>query len=540
MKRRRPAITLWEAAFVRDTGESLEEWWGDHTLRRRMFGTVKGDTREGATVDDFPSFKSSSGSDNDNIPPKTKREKGEERPLLSCYQVGLKPTKRQRERLRTMLRVHKTTINWCKWLVDDHGVKPVHRDLQKYVATKAREPRPYGKDGRISEGVKDGLVMPGAEWIFDLDLPSTQARSLAAKSFAAGYRSAQKLQKLGWQKKKNKVDMHGVKDPRDTSYGSFGVEHRYIDKVTDKMLERRKSLPDDAKEMIKARCFSILPELFHDVSNPRERFIKTAKPIAKLPPVEYDSTITKRRNGKWVLNIICDARYVRKPVKTPQVAMCGLDPGARVAFGVFDETRREAWELGLKSDLDIIKPMRDKAKRYGDDASTAAKDASEKTGLRARRLDLESSNKGRAAKKVWEKLKYRIKHIHEVVCRHFVANYGLVSLGDLGVSQVVKKNRAEGGLPRSVKDDLHLWKHHDFRERLKHRGRESGCTIVILDESFTSVTCGVCGKENKTLGTSKIFDCPSCGYRTDRDINGARNILQKTLGLLKTGKSKKD
>ncbi len=141
---------------------------------------------------------------------------------------------------------------------------------------------------------------------------------------------------------------------------------------------------------------------------------------------------------------------------------------------------------------------------------------------------------------MWEKLKYRIKHIHEVVCRHFVANYGLVSLGDLGVSRIVKKNRAEGGLPRSVKDDLHLWKHHDFRERLKHRGRESGCTVVIQDESFTSVTCGVCRQENKNLGTSKIFDCPSCGYRTDRDINGARNILQKTLGLLKIGKSKKD
>ena len=56
-----------------------------------------------------------------------------------------------------------------------------------------------------------------------------------------------------------------------------------------------------------------------------------------------------------------------------------------------------------------------------------------------------------------------------------------------------------------------------------------GNELHIQDESFTSKTCGKCGKINQLLGSSKEFICPFCGYDADRDVNAGRNILLKFL-----------
>ena len=70
--------------------------------------------------------------------------------------------------------------------------------------------------------------------------------------------------------------------------------------------------------------------------------------------------------------------------------------------------------------------------------------------------------------------------------------------------------------------------HYLFRQRLINKSEEfTNCLIEIVDESYTSKTCGKCGNINKDLGNNKIFSCPSCKLVMDRDCNGARNILIK-------------
>ena len=33
------------------------------------------------------------------------------------------------------------------------------------------------------------------------------------------------------------------------------------------------------------------------------------------------------------------------------------------------------------------------------------------------------------------------------------------------------------------------------------------------------------------LGGSKVFLCGKCGLRADRDVNGARNVMLRTVGV---------
>ena len=57
----------------------------------------------------------------------------------------------------------------------------------------------------------------------------------------------------------------------------------------------------------------------------------------------------------------------------------------------------------------------------------------------------------------------------------------------------------------------------------------NGSIVVRCNKSYTSKTCPECGKIHEKLGGSKIFKCPSCGFKADRDANGARNIMIRAL-----------
>jgi transposase len=51
----------------------------------------------------------------------------------------------------------------------------------------------------------------------------------------------------------------------------------------------------------------------------------------------------------------------------------------------------------------------------------------------------------------------------------------------------------------------------------------------LVSEEYTSKTCGGCGSLN-CVGGSKEYKC-ECGVDIDRDMNGARNILIKSLTM---------
>ena len=75
--------------------------------------------------------------------------------------------------------------------------------------------------------------------------------------------------------------------------------------------------------------------------------------------------------------------------------------------------------------------------------------------------------------------------------------------------------------------------HGKFLERLKYYAEKSNTQLIITNEEYTSKTCGKCGEIDKKLGGKKMYICEKCGYKSDRDINGARNINIKLLSSYK-------
>ena len=71
--------------------------------------------------------------------------------------------------------------------------------------------------------------------------------------------------------------------------------------------------------------------------------------------------------------------------------------------------------------------------------------------------------------------------------------------------------------------------HNRFVDRLIYKAKEYNRILLIVDESYTSKTCGCCGRLHPNLRTNEVYYCLYCGAILERDVSAARNILIKTV-----------
>ena len=112
----------------------------------------------------------------------------------------------------------------------------------------------------------------------------------------------------------------------------------------------------------------------------------------------------------------------------------------------------------------------------------------------------------------------RADFLHRVSTR-LVRDHDLLVIEDLNVRGMVGNRR----LAKAISDSGL----GTFRAMLAYKAARAGRRLVVVDRWFpSSKTCSACGHllTTLTLGT-RVWVCPSCGARHDRDLNAAKNIL---------------
>lgn len=471
---RRAPYTLWEAAFL-TRHESFTEWYKG--LKRKVFKDENPwydrKTVHPTTIDDIYSEHNW----------KNKIGKEKVRNVMTTFTVGIHPTPQQKVLLDSMLRTSNHAFNWCKQLIVEKGVA---KFALKNIVCKSQK------------AVLPHLRLLDKDCFFGQDLVSLKA-SVCEDFEAMKYR-----------------DIHKLKD-KDTCFtpytGSFKVKKECV------------IPPDEWKSqysnLIKSENYVCLDMDFStDRTQNKHLLLRLSKPRYKLPPFDLDFRIVKEPGSKFRLHVKCHATYTRKACgKDKKTAICGIDPGGDTFATVYDPSYQKCYQVGF-SKTDSVQQ---KIKKY-DESILFLQQAT----TRGHKNEME--NRRRQLLKLKSKIDSSVKDLHVQFASMLVCQYGLVSLGKIPPRlPCIRKDRLY--IPLKKNRDLYLWNHDHFRVLLKHRSLGENCHVVVQNEDWTSKTCGKCGKRNHKLGKNKIFRCDRCFYQTNRDINGARNILRKTLGV---------
>ena len=105
----------------------------------------------------------------------------------------------------------------------------------------------------------------------------------------------------------------------------------------------------------------------------------------------------------------------------------------------------------------------------------------------------------------------------------------VIAVEDLAVRNMVRN--------RSLARAISCTGWAELRAMLEYKAQRAGRTVVVVDRWHpSSKTCSACGHLLAALTLStRVWQCPACGTRHDRDINAARNILAAGLAVTACG-----
>lgn len=140
-----------------------------------------------------------------------------------------------------------------------------------------------------------------------------------------------------------------------------------------------------------------------------------------------------------------------------------------------------------------------------------------------------SKNRKKAINKMARKHLKLSRHRREFAvrtARGLVTSSDVIAYEDLKVCNMVKNHK----LGLSISDAA--WSM--FTSCVNCFAKVRGVHVIEVSPHFTSQDCSKCGTRVKKSLSTRTHKCPSCGLIEHRDLNAARNILAKGLGLKNT------
>ena len=210
-------------------------------------------------------------------------------------------------------------------------------------------------------------------------------------------------------------------------------------------------------------------------------------------------TIKKADSGKWFVFFSCEEKALAfKPNSKPKT---GIDVGIKSFVATAEGKLVDNPKYLIRSSEKLAMLQRRVSRK--------------KKGGRNRRKAITRLARGHELV-----ASQRNDFLHKLSHR-FVNSYSYIAHEDLNISGMVKNHC----LARSINDAS--WA--SFLSMLGYKASSAGCQVVGVDPRGTSQACSMCGNKEDIDLSVRVFNCPKCGLKLDRDINASRNILN-TVG----------
>jgi putative transposase len=211
-------------------------------------------------------------------------------------------------------------------------------------------------------------------------------------------------------------------------------------------------------------------------------------------------TVTRSRAGRWYAVFVCEVDA--KPILNRLPAV-GVDLGLNNLVALSDGTVFEAPRSYRGAEVRLRRVQR----------SLSRKRRGSRNGEKAR-LRVAS---------VCEKVAYQRRDYAYKTARMIVNRYVRVFVEDLKICNMMRNRH----LSKSIADAG--W--GVLRDALIYMARLSEGVMAFVDPRGTSQICSGCGGRVEKSLSVRVHRCPECGLVLDRDVNAARNILKRGLGI---------
>ena len=244
------------------------------------------------------------------------------------------------------------------------------------------------------------------------------------------------------------------------------------------------------------------------------------KPLRGAEPLplklEQDCKLVKTRFNRFYLCIVTKRSAPVPPPAAYKGSCIALDPGIRTFLTGYDPSGRVI-EIGA-NDSDGLFRM---CKKVDLIMSKVHKAANHK----------QRYQRSKAAARAREAIKNRVTDLHRKTAKYLCETFETIFLPLFQSSSMVRRSTRK--IRSRTARMMMTFSHYTFRQHLIHKAKDyQGVHVVLVDEAYTSKTCGACGCLHNKLGGSKLFRCPECSLEMDRDVNGARNIYIRSVEAL--------
>lgn len=237
--------------------------------------------------------------------------------------------------------------------------------------------------------------------------------------------------------------------------------------------------------------------------------IGTIKTTFHREPEGTPKTLTVRKTptGKWYVSIVYEHSPHVCPSENDNVV--GIDVGISSFATLSDGTHIKNPKFYEVEEKSLAKSQRKLSKL---DNGTLARTRQQKVVAR-----------------IHERIHHKRDDFAHKLSRKFVEAYGIICIEDLDINSMVSKENKNSTTSLSKRISDASW--NTFMNYLVYKAEEAGRTVIKVDPRNTSQMCSRCGKlppKVKSL-SDRVHLCTYCGYKEDRDVNAAINIMR--LGL---------
>ena len=230
-------------------------------------------------------------------------------------------------------------------------------------------------------------------------------------------------------------------------------------------------------------------DAFRFAGNTFRVFNSRALPAGKI---KDGTNFSRDSRGNWFLNIVLEVDAAAPNARAP-VRGVGID-------------------LGLKDFATLSTGEKIEAQRIYRGAEQALAVA-------------QRANKKKRVKAIHAQIAHRRNDFHHQLSARIVREFDYIAIGNVCAAGLAKTSMAKSVLDAG-------WS--SFRTQLAYKAVKHGAWFEEVNENYTTQTCSDCGAlpDSRPKGIAGLgirnWICSGCGGVHDRDVNAAKNILNKS------------